>query len=174
MRMQLVLVGVAVVGLLSGCDTIPPGAERGPHGTMAYNVPISSDPPGVRIQANGQDVGMTPLTLKIFGDPDGTFHDFGSYEYVIQALPNATNQFVQTAVYRTGHMLTPEDRVPQQIHFDMFQPPPQPPNYGAAPAPGPYPVPAPYPYPYYYGPPAYYGPRVYVGPPVYYRRYYHY
>jgi len=138
---------------------------------MAYNVPITSDPPGVRIQANGEDVGATPLTLKIFGDPDGTFHDFGSYEYVVQAMPNATNQFVQTAMYRTGHMLTPEDRIPRQIHFDMYQPPPQPPAYGAAPAPGPYPAPA-YPYPYYYGPPVYYGPRVYVGPPVYYRRYY--
>ena len=28
----------ASVGLLSGCETLPPGAERGPHGTMAFNV----------------------------------------------------------------------------------------------------------------------------------------
>ena len=162
MRMQLVLAGVAVVGLLSGCDTIPPGAERGPHGTMAYNVPISSDPPGVRIQANGQDVGTTPLTLKIWGDPDGTFHDFGSYEYVIQAFPLSTNQFVQTAVFRTGHLMTPEDRIPERISFDMNRPPPPSPE-GAPPA---Y-----YGAPGYYYPPPYYGPRVYWGPPVYGPRY---
>ena len=163
MRTQLSLAGLAITGLLlSGCDTIPPGAERGPNGTMAYNVPITSTPPGVRIEANGEFVGTTPLTLKIFGDPDGTFHDFGSYEYVIQALPLETNQFVQTRVFRTGHLLTPEDYIPKQIHFDMYQPPPA---YGS--------YPPPYPGPYYYGPPVYVGPRIYVGPPIYHRRYYH-
>jgi hypothetical protein len=94
--------GLAAMGLFAGCQSIPPGAERGPNGTMAYNVVIQSSVPGVRIQANGEDVGTTPLTLKIFGDPDGTFHDFGSYEYVIQAFPNSTNQFAQTRVFRTG------------------------------------------------------------------------
>lgn len=131
---------------------------------MAYNVPISSSEPGVRIEANGEFVGNTPLTLKIFGDPDGTFHDFGSYEYVIQAFPLNTNQFVQTRVFRTGHLMTPEDYIPKQIYFDMNQPPPA---YGSYPAPGPAPG--------YYGPPpaVYYGPRVYVGPPYYRRYYYH-
>jgi len=133
---------------------------------MAYYVPITSTEPGVQIQANGQDVGTTPLTLKIWGDPDGTFHDFGSYEYVIQAFPLSTNQFVQTRVFRTGHLMTPEDYVPKQIHFDMNQPPQA---YGgyAAPGPGYPPPPA-----YYYGPPVYVGPRVYVAPP-YHRHYYH-
>lgn len=151
------------MGVLTGCDTIPPGAERGPNGTMAYYVPISSSEPGVRIEANGEFVGTTPLTLKIWGDPDGTFHDFGSYEYVVQALPAQTNQFAQIRVFRTGHLLTPEDYIPKQIYFDMNQPPPA---YGAYPAPGYAPG------PYYYGPPAYVGPRVYIGPPVYRRRWY--
>ena len=82
MKTQLILSGgLAAIGLLSGCETIPPGAERGPDHTMAYNVPVEASEPGVRIEANGEFVGTTPLTLKIFGDPDGTFHDFGSYEY---------------------------------------------------------------------------------------------
>src|SRR3954453_19314911 len=106
---QLIQVGPLVLAAwLGGCTTIPEGAEHGPHGTMAYLVPIESSEPGVRIHANGQDIGTTPLTLKIFGDPDGTFHDFGSYEYVIQAFPLRTNQFVQTRVFRTGRMFTPE------------------------------------------------------------------
>ena len=97
-------------------------------------------------------IGNSPLHLKIFGDTDGTFHDFGSYYYVIRALPIATNQYLQTRVFRTGHLFTPEDHIPQRIDFDMNQPyQVGPPGYG---------------YPAY--PPAYYGPPVYYGPPGYY------
>src|SRR5258708_30040063 len=146
--------GLAALGLAAGCATTPPGAERGPDGTMAYLVQIEASEPGVKIEANGQPVGTAPMTLKIFGDPDGTFHDFGSYYYIVRALPLATNQFVQTRVFRTGHMLTPEDQIPKRIYFDMNQPAP---TYG--PLEGPvygYP-------PYYYGPPVYF-----YGPPYYY------
>jgi hypothetical protein len=151
----------AVGSLITGCAApIPPGAERGPHGTMAYLVPVDASDPGVTIYVNGQKAGVTPLTLKIFGDPDGTFHDFGSYEFVVQAVPLKTNQFVQTRVFQTGKMFTPEDRIPDRIHFDMNQPPPPQPTYVPVPA---YPPPA-----YYYGPPYYYyGPRLYIGPPTY-------
>jgi hypothetical protein len=81
-------------------------------------VKIDASEPGVKIEANSQDIGTTPLTLKIFGDPDGTFHDFGSDFYIIQAFPNQTNQFVQTATFRTGHLFSPEDRIPHEIHFE--------------------------------------------------------
>ena len=164
MKTGLLLVfGLAAVGLFSGCESVPPGVERGPHGTIAYDVLVDSSPPGARIEANGQIIGNAPLHLKIFGDKDGTFHDFGSYYYIVRALPVATNQYVQTRVFRTGRLFTPEDRVPQRIDFDMNQPNPYP--YGV-PA---YPYPS-YPPPYYFGPPAYYGPGVqfYFGP-----RYYH-
>lgn len=160
---------LAVAVFLAGCDTIPPGAERGPDGTMAYDVPIEASSPGARIEANGEVVGNSPLHLKIFGDPDGTFHDFGSYYYVIRALPMTTNQFVQTRVYRTGHLLTPEDHIPQHIDFEMNQRQPEygypgylPPAYYYGPPPF-----------YYYGPPYYYyGPgfRFYFGPPGHHRR----
>ena len=154
MKTLAILAGsAAAIGFFTGCETIPPGAERGPDGTMAYYVKIEASEPGVRIEANQQNVGTAPLTLKIFGDPDGTFHDFGSYEYVIQAFPTKTNQFVQTAVFRTGHLFAGEDRIPRQIYFDMNQPP----------APGPYGGPA-YGPPPYYGPPVYFGPRIYFGP----------
>src|SRR6266446_9355004 len=97
MQTNVTLVGsLAAIGLLTGCETIPPGAERGPDHTMAYNVQVEASEPGVKIEANGQFVGNTPCTLKIFGDPDGTFHDFGGYYYVVQALPVKTNQYVQT------------------------------------------------------------------------------
>jgi len=162
MRAQLIVFGgLAVMGLLTGCETLPPGTERGPDGTIAYNVLIEASEPGVKIQANGQDVGVTPLTLKIWGDRDGTFHDFGSYYYIIEAFPLHTNQFVQTAMFRTGHLFTPEDYIPRRIYFDMNKPPPANP-----------PSPAYYGTPGYYGP-SYYGPSIYFGPPIFYRHHYH-
>jgi hypothetical protein len=132
----LLVAGMAVMGLLAGCESVPPGVERGPHGTIAYDVMVESFPPGARIEANGQIVGTAPLHLKIFGDKDGTFHDFGSYYYIVRALPVSTNQFIQTRVFRTGRFFTPED----------------PPAYPPPPLYGP---------PVYYGPGVdfYFGPR---------------
>jgi hypothetical protein len=144
---------LVAAALITGCETVPPGAERGPHGTMAYDVLIEASAPGARIEANGADIGEAPVHLKIFGDTDGTFHDFGSPYYVVKALPLTTNQFAQTRVFQTGHMLGPEDHIPPRIYFDMNQNPP------------PYP-PAGYGYPGY-GPSAYYGPSFYYGPPYY-------
>jgi hypothetical protein len=154
---------------LAGCETtpLPAGVEPGPNGTVAYDVEIEASAPGARIEANGENLGNAPVHLKIFGDKDGTFHNFGSYEYVIRAFPVTTNQFVQTRVYRTGEIFMPEDHIPQHIFFDMAQPSPPVVQYGPPPAYAPYPYP--YPYPYYYGP-YYYGPsiRVYSGPRYHY------
>lgn len=160
--------------LLTGCASIPPGAERGPNGTMAYDVIVEASAPGARIEANGQDAGNAPVHVKIFGDPDGTFHDFGSPYYAIKALPLATNQFEQVRYFGTGQWFGPEDHIPKQIYFDMNKPAPvQAPTYGP-PAYGP---PA-YGYPYYgppvyfYGPPFYGSPgvRFYIGPRFHHRR----
>jgi len=154
-----------VLLFVTGCQTLPPGAERGPDGTIAYDVLVDASPPGAKIEANGEIVGETPLHLKIFGDTDGTFHDFGSEYYVIRALSLTTNQYAQVRMFGTGHWFGPEDRIPQQIYFDMNQKPAEyltgPPGY-------------PYPAPYYYPPPYYYGPsfRFYAGPPYYYHHRY--
>jgi hypothetical protein len=150
----------AAAVVLIGCQSLPPGAEPGPHGTMAYTVQVEASPPGARIEVNGQDMGEAPVHIKIFGDPDGTFHDFGSYYYVVKAFPVTTNQFPQTKLYRTGHMMDAEDHIPSRIYFDMNRPAPEPPAY--------YPAPQPYYYGPYYGAP-YYGPsfRFYFGPGYY-------
>jgi len=167
MKTTLILAASAALCLI-GCESVPPGVESGPHGTIAYDVLIEASEPGARIEANGESVGNTPLHLKIFGDKDGTFHDFGSYYYVVQALPLTTNQFAQVRFFGTGRHWAPEGRVPQRIYFDMNQktpeyPPPGPPGYL-------YP---PYGPPVYYGPPPYYWPgaRFYYGPRVYHHRY---
>lgn len=159
----MLAVSLASVLLLAGCESVPPGVERGPHGTIAYDVLIEASEPGARIEAEGNQVGNTPVHLKIFGDKDGTFHNFGTYQYVIRALPLTTNQFAQVRAFGTGRHFTPEDRIPSHLYFDMNRPmPPEPPP----PQVYAYPPYGPPPY-YYYGPPPYYyGPhfRVYVGP----------
>jgi hypothetical protein len=158
-------VGFTATLVLAGCQTLPPGAEPGPHGTMAYDVLVEASAPGARIEVNGQDMGDAPLHIKIFGDPDGTFHDFGSFYYVVKALPVTTNQFPQTRLFRTGHMFAGEDRIPSRIYFDMNRPAPERPQY-YPPPPGYYYGPS-----YYYGPP-YYGPsfQFQFGGPGYYHR----
>ena len=166
-RMLMFAAMLAAAIFLSGCETVPPGVETGPHGTIAYDVTIEASSPGAHILANGQDIGVTPVHLKIFGDKDGTFHDFGSSYYVIEATPTTTNQFPQTRMFQTGHMMGPEDRIPQRIFFDMTQA--QPAYAPGAPVVA-YPPPA-----VYYGPPAYYyGPtfRFGFGPGYYHRPYY--
>ena len=156
-KIALLAFVVAGAALLTGCETLPPNVEHGPHGTIAYIVPIDASPPGAKIEVNGQVVGNSPVRIKIFGDRDGTFHDFGSYQYVVRALPLATNQYPQTAAYGTGRMFSHEDRIPDKIYFDMTtQQPAYPQVVTGAPAYGP-------PF-YYYGPSFYFGPPVYYGP----------
>src|SRR5262249_5786417 len=67
MKRTRIHIAIAVAAVfLAGCQTIPPGAERGPSGTMAYVVLVEASEPGARIEANGQDVGNAPVRVKIF------------------------------------------------------------------------------------------------------------
>ena len=107
---------------LCGCATNSnPQSEHGPGGTIAYKVEVESSTPGARIEVNEDYIGKTPLTLTIFGDKDGTFHNFGSKDYVIRAFPVTTNQYPQTKVFRTGGWFSEEDRIPGRIYFDLEQ-----------------------------------------------------
>jgi hypothetical protein len=171
MKNMLCLPGYILAAmLLPGCQTpLPPDVERGPAGTVAYEVLIEASPPGARIEANGEVIGEAPLRLKIFGDRDGTFHDFGSPHYVVRALPLTTNQYVQTRVFGTGRFFGPEDRIPERIYFDMNQ------NIQYVPAHPVYIYPEPsmyYGHSFYYGPRYYYRPglRVRVPPPLHHHR----
>lgn len=160
---SILLGGLAVLGLFTGCGTpIPPGAERGPRGTMAFFMNVEASEPGAAIEANGEYMGKTPVRLKIFGDPDGTFHDFGSYFFVVRALPASTNQFAQIRVFRTGRGSRGEDTIPGSIYFDMNQKQPENPPPGAPP----YGYPDYGPHFYFYGPsPYFYGPHFFLPPP---------
>lgn len=112
------LAGVLILSV--GCSSAPK-REKGPQGTVAYYIEVNASEPGVRIEANEEYVGNAPVKLKVFGDKDGTFHNFGTMDYVIRAYPNKTNQFIQTKIFRTGGWFSQEDRIPSRIYFDMDQ-----------------------------------------------------
>ncbi len=112
---------IALATFIAGCASAPPGAEHGPQGTIAYFVQIESSEPGARIEVNNDYVGKTPMSLKIWGDKDGTFHNFGSQDYIIRVFPLNTNQFVQTKAFRTGGWFSQEDKIPSHLYFDLNQ-----------------------------------------------------
>jgi len=103
-----------IAGLAGGCAT--GGNEE--RGKQDY-VQIESSDPGVRIEANGDYIGTAPLTLKIFGDKDGTFHNFGSKEYTIIAYPKNPTEHQQSKIFYTGGWWSREDQIPKKIYFDM-------------------------------------------------------
>src|SRR4030095_1071321 len=123
MRLNPAVFVYSLVVAFVGCATDPATSankpEKGPGGTIAYLVEVESSEPGARIEANNEYIGKAPLTLKIFGDKDGTFHNFGSYNYTIKGYPVKPGQQPQTKEFRTGGWFTPEDRIPKKLFFDF-------------------------------------------------------
>jgi hypothetical protein len=109
-----------MVLLVAGCAG-PSGLrpEKGLDGTIGYSVRIESSEPGARVEVNEDTVGRTPLDLRVWGDRDGTFHNFGSSDFVIRVYPVQEGQSVQTKSFRTGGWFGQEDRVPKTLFFDL-------------------------------------------------------
>jgi hypothetical protein len=116
------LVILSAVGLVTGCQSSSSDTERGPDRTVAYYIKVDSSMPGVAIETNKVIAGKTPLTLRVFGDVAGGFHNLGSPEFLVRALPSNTNEFTQTKSFRTGKNSAPGDRIPGFIFFDMSRP----------------------------------------------------
>ena len=100
-------VSLAVTGLLAGCESpLPPGTERGPHNTIAYDVLIDASPPGARIEAEGNNLGNTPVHLKIFGDRDGKgfrpIHRFKAHRHAVEKVAPTRRTFGEE-FYRELH-----------------------------------------------------------------------
>jgi hypothetical protein len=112
------LLALTTLFVFAGCATDSHGPEKGKAGTIAYMVEVESSEPGARIEVNNDYVGKTPTSIKIFGDKDGTFHNFGSPEYKVTAYPPRAGQ-PQTKVFKTGGWFTPEDQIPKKIYFDF-------------------------------------------------------
>lgn len=106
--------------LLAGCAS--PGdrtVERGPDGTVAYEITVESSEAGARVEVNDDFVGRTPLAVRVWGDPDGTFHNFGTSDFVIRVFPVREGQSPQSKLFRTGGWFSQEDRIPKRLYFDL-------------------------------------------------------
>jgi hypothetical protein len=104
----------------TGCAT-DSKIDQGPDGTVAYNVPIDSSQPGRRLEVNGESVGVTPVVLKVFGDRDGTFHNFGSADFMVIAH-SVNSSEVRTTNFHTGTAGEKDDKIPDKIYFDFGSP----------------------------------------------------
>jgi hypothetical protein len=106
--------------LLSACSTVEdPNIEHGRDGTIAYHVDIETSEPGARVELDNESVGVSPLSLKIFGDRDGTFHNFSGPFCVIRVYPVRPGQYVQTKRFLTGGFFASQDRIPSKLYFDL-------------------------------------------------------
>jgi hypothetical protein len=118
MRNYLFVAGT-VAALVTSCTSDPPGTEIGPQNTVPYTISIEASEPGTKIEVNYKPAGIAPVTVKVFGDRDGTFHNFGSDEYTVRGYPPNADQFPQTKIFKTGAMGVRDDKIPQKIYFDF-------------------------------------------------------
>jgi hypothetical protein len=118
---------VLTVLAFAGCSTSnQAGVEKGLHGTIAYAISIESSEAGTKIEVNHQMVGIAPLTVKVFGDKDGTFHNFGSDEFVVRGYPPRQELYPQTKIFKTGAFGIKDDKIPQKVFFDFSASPAKP------------------------------------------------
>lgn len=119
--MKVICISVALAAIfVSGCATTEdPNVEKGPQNTIAYNVPVESNLPGTKIEVNYQVIGVAPLSVKIFGDRDGTFHNFGNDEYIVRAYPPDSSYYPKTQIFKTGAFSIKDDLIPKKITFNF-------------------------------------------------------
>lgn len=96
--------------------------ERGPDGTVAYFIQVETSEP-CRIEVNEEYVGNSPMAVRVFADRDGTFHNFGSSDFILRVTPIQPGHPPQSKVFRTGGWFAQEDRVPGRVYFDLASPP---------------------------------------------------
>jgi len=102
LRSLLWLLPVAV-GLSTGC-----AFDR--H----KEVEIVSEPPGARIEVNGDFVGCAPTTIKLLGESDGEVQ----MDYAIHAYAPGPEYYPQAKLF-LRRPSGESDRIPKRIYFDM-------------------------------------------------------
>jgi len=111
---------VVVVGF--GCASTD--NQRQPAGTIPFEIAIETSEPGSRIELDGEYLGLSPLTVTVYGDKDGTFHGAGDGHTTFRAYPVKPGQFIQTKSFLNGaqsFMFGQQDRIPRRLFFDLNQ-----------------------------------------------------
>jgi hypothetical protein len=94
---------VATVGMSTGCVF-----------DHHKEVEIISEPPGARIEVNGDFVGCAPTTIKMLGKSDGEV----AMDYAIRAYPPGPEYYPQAKLF-VKRVSGDRDRIPKRIYFDM-------------------------------------------------------
>jgi hypothetical protein len=107
---------LALVFGLAGCVT-PKMASK--------TINIDSDPSGVRVEVNGEDLGRTPTSYTVRpndkGDFAGGWGDSPSVAFVAFPPEGADGLYKQTKVFSPSAFMERGDRVPERIFFDMHR-----------------------------------------------------
>lgn len=106
------ILSLAVVAVMSGCASQP-----------MKTIQIDSDPQGVRVECNNEDLGKTPTTFSVRTNPEGEFLGAwaGSPEVIFTAYPpsGATNLYIQKKVFSPNGFFKAGDRIPARMFFDL-------------------------------------------------------
>src|SRR5438067_2083798 len=107
----------ALAVIIAGCASAP----------KAKIIAIDSDPQGVRVEVNGEDLGKTPTTYSVRTNPEGEF--LGSWanapqvEFTAYPAPGSTGLYKQVKVFQPNGFFRAGDRIPARIFFDLHQKP---------------------------------------------------
>ena len=106
---------LTAVVVVTGCASAP----------RTKTIQIDSDPQGVRVECNNEDLGKTPTTFTIRTNPEGEFLGAwaGSPEVVFTAYPppGSTNLFLQKKVFSPNGFFKAGDHIPARMFFDLHQ-----------------------------------------------------
>ena len=101
---------------LTGCVT-----SRMPSKTIS----IDSDPTGVRVEVNGEDLGRTPTSYTVQPDGKGNFAggwgDSPSVMFVAFPPEGVDGLYKQTKIFTPSALMETGDRVPDKIFFDLHR-----------------------------------------------------
>jgi len=102
---------------LSGCAT---------NTSVSRTIQIDSEPAGVRVEMNGEDLGRTPTSYTVQANRKGDFAGSWAESPLIlfTAFPTeeGKGQYKQTKGFSPRAFMEKGDRVPAKIFFDMSNP----------------------------------------------------
>jgi hypothetical protein len=108
------LYSASIMAVVAGCA-----------GPPTKTIHIDSDPQGVRVECNNEDLGKTPTTFTVRTNPEGEF--LGAWagspmvEFIAYPPPGSSNLHIQTKVFSPNGFFKAGDRIPARIFFDMHQ-----------------------------------------------------
>lgn len=115
----IILLALFLISIVGGCETYDTSYHSyTPESyTRTYTTKVISDPPGARIELDGDYIGDAPLEIQWEGwSSNGLFHS----SHTVTALPIYEGQYVQSKYFRGGLMFNdPRHPVPKTILFVM-------------------------------------------------------